>query len=240
MKLKNLMLIGVLSLFIFGCAPAQEIQIVQAEERSIYVVGTGEVKVLPDMAEVVLRIYTSDKEIDVAREKNEAATQKVLEALKTHNIDEKDIRLDYPDINSSKLDNSQFVYQYDITNNIWVTVHDLKKLESIISDSLEAGVNQVSGIYFRVIELEIHQEEARKLALEAAKEKAAIMAGQLGQEVGEPLLIDENRQDGFSSSSLFTLPYTDYNNNYSLNQVNTVVFGEITIRVSVNVKFGLK
>jgi uncharacterized protein len=238
MKLKNLMLAGVLSLFIFGCAPAQEIQIIEAEERSISVTGLGEVKVAPDMAEVVLGIYTLNRDINVAMEENDENTQNVLEALKKHNIDEKDIQIDYLNINSKTSDNSQNVYQYEIKNNIKVTVHELRELESIITDALNAGANRMSGVYFRVIELELRQDEARKLAMEAAKEKAATLAGQLGQEVGEPISIYES-QDVYAPT-LYTAAYNEYNYNYNLNQVNTMVFRQIAIRVSITVRFGLK
>jgi uncharacterized protein len=241
MKYRNLILITALSLFIFGCAPAQEIQIVESEERSIYVTGVGEVTFVPDVAEVILGVYTSNRDFGIAQKESDENTKKVLEALMAHNIDEADIQIDYLNINTSPVDNSQSEYQYNVRNNILVTVHDMTKIKSIIEDSLKAGANRVMGIYFRVIGVEIYQEEARKLALEAAKEKAGIMAGQLGQEVGEPLTITEYQYDG-SPNTLFVKPYNDYynTNSYNLNQFNMMLFDEVTIRVSVSVKFSLE
>jgi uncharacterized protein YggE len=242
MKLGNLILFGgVLSLFIYGCAPAQEIQIVEAEERSISVTGIGEVTFVPDVAEVILGVYTSNLDFDLARKESDENTNKVLEVLKAHNIDEADIQIDYLNINTSPVDNSQNEYQYNVRNNIMVTVHDLTKLKSIIEDSLGAGANRVTGIYFRVIGIELHQEEARKLALEAAKEKAAILADQLGQEVGEPLTIAEYQYDGYPTT-LFTKPYNDYynTNSYDLTQINKMLFGQVTIRTSVSVRFAME
>jgi hypothetical protein len=58
-------------------------------------------------------------------------------------------------------------------------------------------VTYVHGIDFQTTELKKHREEARDLALKAAREKAGLMAAALGRKVGAPLQISE----GYNGSS---------------------------------------
>jgi uncharacterized protein len=60
-------------------------------------------------------------------------------------------------------------------------------------------VNYVHGVEFRTTELRQHRDEARALAINAAREKAVALAGQLDQEVGEPLSIQEEQVGWWSS-----------------------------------------
>jgi uncharacterized protein YggE len=79
-----------------------------------------------------------------------------------------------------------------------VTLRDLDKFEALLADALEAGVNYVHGIQFRTTELRTHRDEARALAISAAKEKAEALAGELGQEVGDPKMIEEVQNSWWS------------------------------------------
>jgi Protein of unknown function (DUF541) len=49
----------------------------------------------------------------------------------------------------------------------------------------------VYGIEFRTCGLRKHRDAARGLAIQAAREKAIALAGELGQEVGRPIDIRE-------------------------------------------------
>jgi len=51
---------------------------------------------------------------------------------------------------------------------------------------------------FRTTELRKHRDEARALAIKAAQEKAAALAGELGQTIGQPITISENQSSWWS------------------------------------------
>ena len=87
---------------------------------------------------------------------------------------------------------------YFVNKTIVVTLRDLDKFEDLLAGSLEAGVNYVHGIQFRTTELRKHRDEARALAIRAAREKAEAMAGELGQEVGQPRQISEEQSGWWS------------------------------------------
>lgn len=228
---------------IVGCAPAQDIQIVQSEERSITVLGEAEVLVMPDSVQFVIGIQTEKRTVVEAKETNDEIAQRVMAVLKTYEIEEKYIRTDYLNIDPDTNYSTSHIQGYIVNLKTYVTVHDLSKFEDIISDVLEAGANQISGIKFLISDLKTYREQARKLAIQAAKEKAAAMASELGQEVGEPLSIEE-----VSPST----SYTSYDNRMALQVVyeseqaynpesmNIMALGQISVKAFVAVRFQLK
>jgi hypothetical protein len=82
-----------------------------------------------------------------------------------------------------------------------MTLRDLSRFEDLLSQALTAGVNYVQGIEFRTTELRKHRDEARALAIQAAREKATALAGELGQDVGEPQTIQEDQSGWWSGYS---------------------------------------
>jgi uncharacterized protein YggE len=79
-----------------------------------------------------------------------------------------------------------------------VTLRDLSKFEDLVSDMLEVGVNHVHGVDFRTTELRKHRDRARSLAIQAAREKAVMMSGELGQRIGRPHNISEGHAGWWS------------------------------------------
>ena len=59
-------------------------------------------------------------------------------------------------------------------------------------------MNYVHGVQFRTTELRKYRDEARALAIKAAREKAIALTEELGQQVGEPHSIHEDRSEWWS------------------------------------------
>ena len=75
---------------------------------------------------------------------------------------------------------------------------DISQFEALLTKALEAEVNYVHGIQFRTTELRKHRDEARAMAIRAAREKAVALARELGQGVGAPHSIRENASGWWS------------------------------------------
>jgi uncharacterized protein len=73
-----------------------------------------------------------------------------------------------------------------------VTLTDPEKVEPLISQMLEVGVNHLGGVEFQTTQFKQHRESARELAIRAAREKAEKMAANLVCTIGKPLSITEN------------------------------------------------
>ena len=74
-----------------------------------------------------------------------------------------------------------------------VTLSDLSKFEDLLSGVLDAGANYVHNVKFQTTELRKYRDQARALAIKAAQEKATALAGELSQELGEPVTITEEQ-----------------------------------------------
>ena len=63
---------------------------------------------------------------------------------------------------------------------------------------LQAGATYIHGVDFRTTELRKYRDQARALAIKAAREKAEALARELGQQVGAPLHINEEQSGWYS------------------------------------------
>jgi uncharacterized protein YggE len=82
---------------------------------------------------------------------------------------------------------------YELRQSLAIKVRDLDKVGGIISNVVERGVNQTSGLSFTVDddELDEFRNEAREKAFQAAKEKAERMARAAGVKLGDIISFSE-------------------------------------------------
>ena len=134
-----------------------------------------------------------------------------------------------------------------LEKNIAVTLKEIAKFEELLSRALETGVNNVHGIQFRTTELRKHRDRAREMAIQAAREKAELLASQLGRRVGPAIRISEYSGGWYS-------PYNWWGQSYggnAMSQVSsqsgdassssgTIAFGQITVTANVSVSFALQ
>jgi len=139
-----------------------------------------------------------------------------------------------------------------VRNALVVNLTEADKLEGVVTRVLQAGVNYIHGIDFQTTEFKKYREQARELALKAAKEKAEKMAAVLGQSVGSPVQISEGY--GGSPWSYYSSWYGwGYGRTQGMTQnvvqnaqggsgesPETISLGKIAIRANVSVVFELK
>lgn len=172
----------------------------QSELRLITVTGDAEVRVVPDEVILTFGAETCDKNLGAAKSQNDNCVKKVLALAKKYKIDPKYVQTDHISIEPS------YDYQwaqrkfigYLVRKTIVFTLRDTSKFESLLSSALEAGANYVHGVEFRTTELRKYKNQARALAIKAAREKAIDLAKELGQKVGKPHTIQEEQTDWWS------------------------------------------
>lgn len=172
-----------------------------SETRRITVSGEAEVRVVPDEVIVTVGIETWNKNMQIARNENDEIVKRVLALADELGIAGQHVQTDYvsiePRYRNGYYEDRDFI-GYFVHKNIVVTLRDLTRFEDLLAGALDAGANYIHGIEFRTTELRQHRDEARALAIEAAREKAEAMAGELGQQVGQPLLIEEQQSGWWS------------------------------------------
>lgn len=233
---------------------AQQTQLFD-DRPKITVNGEAVVKVQPDQIIISFGIETWDKNIIVAKQENNEIMKKAVAVIKESGIPDKDIQTDHLSIEpryDSNYEKKNFI-GYFVRNTFVVTVAEPDKIENLVTGVLQSGVNYIHSINFQTTEFKKYREQARELALNAAKEKAEKMAGALGQLIGNPIQISE----GYGGSNWWY--YSSWNGWGSGNRSNymsqnvmqnigsgtgeiseTIALGKISIKASVNVIFELK
>jgi uncharacterized protein YggE len=177
-------------------------QPVTNEPRTITVSGDAEVRVVPDEVILTLGVQTWDRNLQVAKRQNDGIVERVLDLVADHGIDPQHVQTSYigiePRYRNGYYEESDFI-GFFVSKTIVITLRDLTKFEDLLAGSLEAGVNYVHGIQFRTTALREHRDSARALAIQAAREKAADLAGELEQRIGDPQSIREEQSGWWSS-----------------------------------------
>jgi len=160
------------------------------------VTGSGIVYAKADIANITIGVKTEAKKTaaEATVENNKKITA-IIESLKNLGIEEKDIKT--TDYNLSPVYNwtegqGQVLKGYEISQNVSVKVRDLSKIGDVIAKTTEQGANQIGNVSFTIDDEYQLKNDARKLAIDKAKEKAALIAEQTGMKLGEMKGVYEN------------------------------------------------
>jgi uncharacterized protein YggE len=174
--------------------------------RSISVSGNAQVYVAPDIVQFLLAVETSDKTIAKAKATNDERVKQTLATAAKLGIDAKDTQTDRVTI-EPYWDNSPSYGKpraqpdgYTVKRSIALKLRDVKRFEEVLTAVLDAGTNRVEGIDFQTSELRKNRDNARTMAILAAKEKAGALASQLGMKIGKPSSISESSGYGYSAA----------------------------------------
>jgi uncharacterized protein YggE len=160
--------------------------------RFVRVSGTAEVKVIPDSALIELGVERQNASASLAKQAEDAAARRILDSLHANGIEEKDIQTTYlslkPQLDYRKgMRISYFVAEQTLT----VTLRDLTKVDKLLQELINAGGNRINSIQYETSEPRKYRDQARDLAVKAAREKAQALAHALGQEIGKAQSIEE-------------------------------------------------
>jgi len=167
--------------------------VVSNAQSTISVSGEAEVRVVPDEVVLSLGMETVDKDLKTAKALNDARIKQALAAARKYGVQPQHVQTDFLNIEPiyRRSDLTAGVNGYVVRKTIVVILKDVKRFEDLLSDVLEAGINHVHGIEFRTTELRKHRDQARALALKAAREKATDLAREAGKKLGAVQSIGE-------------------------------------------------
>ena len=216
------------------------------EPATISTSGSAEIRVAADLADLYFDVNVRHADLATARKKQAERANKVLAALRDSGMEDKDLQTSQVNVTATYAENrhgeTATVNYYDVTQGVYCTLHDVKKVADLTTAVLTAGATAVHEASLRTSELRKHRDEARAQAARAAREKAVAIAAELGAKVGKPYKVTESIGDSRT-------------NNFSANAVTTAaapaseerdeprgVFapGLLTISAEVNVTFYLE
>jgi uncharacterized protein YggE len=178
------------------------------QPRTITTTGEAIVYVAPDEAIVTVGVETFNANLDESKSANDAASKRLLAAVKKLGIEDRHIQTDtlQLEIRYRSGRGSEGIDGYIARRTYSVTLKDVKKLEPAVDAALHNGANQLMSVQYRSSELRKHRDAARAMAIKAAKEKATALAGELGAKIGAPRTITEG--------------YAGYGGGYGWNRMN--------------------
>jgi uncharacterized protein len=207
--------------------------------RVVRVSGTADVRVVPDRAVIEIGVEKQDASATVAKRAADDAARRILDDLRSSGIEEKDIQTTFlslqPQFNYRKgMKMSYFVASQTLS----ITLRDISRLDVIVGSLIKAGGNRIDSIEYGTSDLRKYRDQARDLAVKAAREKAHALAHALGQEIGKAYSIDEVAEPANSySAGLMS------NSSIELTRARqtgpTTAAGEKKISASVVVSFDL-
>jgi uncharacterized protein YggE len=232
-------------------APTQDSGVICNTGRSIQVSGTAVVNVTPDRVLIQLGVQSNATTPQRVEAINSVTINKVISAVKKLGVAEKDIVTDWYVIDPIYEDyDDLYIKGYRINNMIAITLRDISKVNKVIIAALGAGANRVVNVEFYLSDLRKYRDQARDLAMTAAKEKAQDLATAAGAETGCVMSINEN------SWSYYNGGWYGYNNNLwtqntvqnvspagdtgALSDTGPVNLGQISVRAEVSASFSLK
>ena len=196
--------------------------------------GEATVSVAPDLAQLDGGLTSEAKTAREASDANNAAMGKVLLALKSAGIEEKDFqtsRLSLQPQSAPNRPGPSTIVGYRASNRVTVRLREVAKLANVIDTMVGAGANDIGGINFMVSQASKLLDEAREQAIADARRKAEIYAKAAGVTLGAPLSISEEGAPG-------PMPYRKMVAGMAASA--PVAQGEETLRIAVSVSWAIK
>lgn len=218
------------------------ITVQSAENSGICVSGEEKIKATPDIAEITYSVYTQEKDAKTCQTENGNDVDAVLSLLKEKGIDEKDIRT-----NNVGLDpiydwnNGRKITGYEMTTEIVVSSVPIDEAGTIISDSVNAGINSIDSVQYQCSNFDELYAEALKNAITSARKKADLMAEAGGKKVVAMTQVQE------LSSSDQAVAYTSNNMKQmavmeadSTDTGTSLMPGQVEVDAEVSVTFSIE
>lgn len=206
--------------------------------RTLSVSGRGLVSAPPDMAVIQAGVQTRAESASEALRANSAAMAEVLDALRAHDIAERDIQtINFrvqPEYRHDRNSSQSELIGYQAGNDVRVRVRELDRLGVLLDALVAAGSNQLQGISFAIDDTVALLDQARDRAVRDARRKAERYAAAAGVQVSNVLSINEAGAE--IPRPLMRMAAAEMDMGSSV----PIASGEQELGVSVNVVFELK
>ena len=163
--------------------------------HTITVSAQSEVRVAPDEAIIAFSVATQDMSMFTAKRENDALTTVIFKGIREAGIAADHFKVTGLDIGpryEGPYSNRRFL-GYGVTRSFELRTDDFSKIDPIIADLVQAGGEKttIDRLKLQVRDQRAHQVEARRLAVEYAKEKASHLADLNGMRLGAAITIKE-------------------------------------------------
>jgi len=217
------------------------------QSEGIWVRGTGKVTVTPDIALLLLGIEAQEVSVAEAQASSSVAMEKVMTALASNGVAEKDIQTQNFRIRQrTRWDDEkqeEVVTGYRVTNDVIAKIRDLEKIGDIIDAVVTAGgdYTRIDDLNFSVEDPTTYYDEAREKALDDARGKAEKIADLSGMRLGDPTYITESSSSSFYNYSSYGMAIpAPAPAPIIITEAPPISPGEVEISVNMQVAYGIE
>jgi uncharacterized protein YggE len=248
-----LVLIGVVvALAAYTHATLKEARGVFTGEVTISVSGEGEVLARPDIGQFSFAVREEGTDAVEAQDNSAEAINAIMAYLEGADVDEKDIKTQNYSLNPKyKYEERVCAFDgycppgervidgYEVYQNISVKVRDLDNAGALISGVGENGATNISSIQFTIDDESVLQAQARAEAIADAKEKAQVLASDLGMRLDRIVGFNEGGGNNYPQYERAYMAM-DSEVGFESKSVPAIPTGENEIRSDVTITYQLK
>jgi len=159
----------------------------------------AEARRVPDIARVSTGVVTQAADANGAMRANAEQMTQVIAAIRRAGIAERDIQTGGVNLNPQYRhaeNQPPTITGYQASNTVNVTVRDMARLGPILDALVAVGANQINGPSFDVDDKDSAYDEARRGAIDKARQRANMYAETLGTRVRRIVSISEGGSVG--------------------------------------------
>ncbi len=188
----------VLSLVAFA-APAST-----QEPRTVSVEGRSSTQVDPDVASTELGVLVRGANLEDVKNQTNQRIGTIFKELRSLGLEEDALRMSQIDLSLESPSDiaKEQVTRFEMYRQIRVDVTDLELLGAILDKAINAGSNQISGIYYGSSKEKEIKDKLLAEAIENAKAQAEQLAKGFGARLGKVVRIQSDRGGATANLSL--------------------------------------
>lgn len=230
------------ALLLLSCAVAPAAAQEKPERPHVIVAGEAELNIAPDEVKFDVTLAAFNKELKAAKTQTDERLKGLIALAKKHGVAESDTQTDYVKVEPRFKggDDSKTFLGYWVRKDLVFTLRDVTRAEGLLSELLDFGVWRINSISFQTSQMRKYRDQARALAMKAAQEKAAALAGAVGQKIGKAITIEEEAPAARSSLANYTSNTISIDRSGATDSEGTLALGLIKVSARVTVKFELE
>jgi len=217
--------------------------------NTITVSGDGEAFAVPDIATFSFAVSADAKTVKEAQDKVKQDMNSVLAAMNSLGIEEKDVKtLDYsvypkysytsqPCLPSYCPPSKQIQEGYTANHTVSVKVIDTEMAGDALSLAGERGASNLSSVSFTIDDPEVLIGQAREAAIAEAKNRAEVLAQDLGVRLGRIISFSDSSNNG---PTLLYREALGMGGDAGATNALTIPTGENKVEVLVNITYEMR
>lgn len=235
-----------IALLVLSAFPAVALAQNNIEPPLVTVTGQAEVRVPPDEVVFTLAVENVDKDMVAASKRTDDSVRQILAIARKNNVKPEDVQTSHISV-QPKYNTDDLPYEsrdrvkrvlvgYEVSKTVAIRLRDISRFDDLLADVLKAGITRLSNLEFRDSQIRKHRDEARRMAIRAAQEKAKLLAGEIGQSIGPAYSIMEESGVEYTRSINQNVTTTS---GASSDSESATAPGTISVTAQVTVRFRL-